>query len=157
MLSVRKGGFWHNGSPTNIWGSRFWPSQFFWVREGLFPHHKGKMRNFFNLTPKKVFSWKFSIFGFFPKLPKYSSFEIFGVNFGVLAPAPYFLGFHPKKLQFWISYQKDSKYFSFEIFGVKFCFLAPGPLFFRFLPKNVQILHFSPKRPKILQFWDIRV
>ena len=60
---------------------------------------------------------------------KYSSFEIFGVNFGVLSPAPYFLAFHPKKCQFWISYQKDSKYFSFEMLGVIFCFFAPGTLF----------------------------
>ena len=28
MLSVEKGGFWHNGSPTYIWGSRFDPPDF---------------------------------------------------------------------------------------------------------------------------------
>ena len=88
----------------------------------------------------------FNFFIFCQNDSKYLSFEIFGVNFGFLAPAPYFLGFYLKFFKFWIFHQKDLKYFTFEIFGVNFWVLAPGLLFFWFFPKNFQILNFSPKK-----------
>ena len=94
---VGKRGFWHNGSPTYMWGIHFWPPPpllwskflrvlFVYVCVLDFFHTRKGKGEFFEFGPLKI----------------------------------WFLGFFTKIFNFWIFHQKGSKYSSFEIFRVNF-------------------------------------
>ena len=111
LIVVGKDGFWDNSSPSFHegelkWGrgSKFWatPTAIF-LKSDFFHTRKGK-GEFFEFGPLKIwflgfFTKIFNFWIFRQKGSKYSSFEIFGVNFWFLAPSPLFFRFSPKKFQ----------------------------------------------------------
>ena len=127
---VGKKGFWTNSSPSFHegelkwgWGSKFWatPTANFF-KSDFFHTWKGK-GEFFEFGPLKI--W---FLGFFTKIfnfwifrqngSKYSSFDIFGVNFGFLHQAPYFFRFLPKKFQILdFSPKRPKMLYFFKIWG----------------------------------------
>ena len=161
---VGKCGFWTNSTPSFhegvliVWGGvilRVSPMRgggAIWGGAN-FKRKKGEKREkgeFFNFSPLKIwflgfFTKIFNFWIFWQKASKYSSFEIFEVDFWFLAPDPYFLGFFLKNFNFWIFLQKASKYSSFEIFSVD---LTPSPLFFATLVPQI-VPQNGGQKPKI--------